>query len=83
MAQEITLRIEDDSEAVYLFDGIAIKWKYEAMIGEPPTPNPESKKEFITRIIGEMLKNVSVQGYQETNHDAVRATVDAIEILGL
>jgi len=80
MAQSITLTINDDITANYLFDGIAQKWNYQVEIDGQP--NPESKKEFITRLLGNFLKSESIQGYVQIYEQTERGSIESIEIIG-
>jgi hypothetical protein len=79
MAQSIIVTIDDNAEATYLFDGIAAKWGYESEIDGQP--NPETKKDFIGRLLGEFLHTECIQGYQMLNEQAVIDTVKAINII--
>jgi len=81
MAQEITFRIEDDAEALKLFEGIALKWKYQSEIGDPPVPNPETKKDFIARVTAEYWQSLSIQGYLEQDQETRRTEIEAIQIV--
>jgi len=76
MAQEITLIIEDDVEAAYLFDRIALKWKYDEA-------GTETKKEFITRILGQYLKVQGILGAMDAHEATERAVIDAIQIVAV
>lgn len=82
MAQSITLTVGDDAQANYLFDGIALKWGYETMVDDPPVPNPESKKEFITRVTGEFWKTEAIQGYMKGHEETEQGSINSIVIVG-
>lgn len=75
MAQSITLTIDSDAEANYLFDGLALKWGFDS-------GGSETKKEFITRITGELWKTEAIQGYMKGHEQTERGSIDSIIIVG-
>jgi hypothetical protein len=64
---KLTIEIPDPNEAGWLYNGLTKKWNYQANDGEG-NPNPESKEDFIGRLITDYLIKEAIQGYMTDKH---------------
>lgn len=77
---KITIDVPDNTQAGWLFNGLAKQWNYEETDSEG-NPNPETKEDFLNRILSIYLKTEAIRGYMKDKHLDLVALADQVQIL--